>query len=110
MIRIESKLPSVGTTIFTVMSRLASELGAINLSQGFPDFDCAPELVEIVARCMREGHNQYAPMPGVAAVTHPTSSASPSRPTPDAVAMARGSSVPPQTRSYPAARPALKIM
>jgi methionine aminotransferase len=46
------------------MSRLAGEHGAINLSQGFPDFSCAPELVEAVARNMREGHNQYAPMPG----------------------------------------------
>lgn len=60
-----SKLPSVGTTIFTVMSRMAAELGAINLSQGFPDFDCDPDLVETVARCMRDGHNQYAPMQGV---------------------------------------------
>ncbi len=63
--RIESKLPSVGTTIFTVMSRLAAELGAINLSQGFPDFDCDPALVDAVARHMRAGHNQYAPMQGV---------------------------------------------
>jgi len=63
-----SKLPSVGTTIFTVMSRLAAELGAINLSQGFPDFDCDPELVEAVARHMREGRNQYAPMAGVPAL------------------------------------------
>jgi methionine aminotransferase len=47
------------------MTRLANEHGAINLSQGFPDFDCAPSLVEAVARHMREGHNQYAPMPGV---------------------------------------------
>ncbi len=62
---IESKLPSVGTTIFTVMSRLASELGAINLSQGFPDFDCDPALVDAVARHMRAGQNQYAPMQGV---------------------------------------------
>ena len=60
-----SKLPSTGVSIFAVMSRLAGEHGAINLSQGFPDFDCAPELVETVARYMREGHNQYAPMPGV---------------------------------------------
>ena len=65
MIKLESKLPSVGTTIFTVMSRLAAELGAINLSQGFPDFDCDPELVEAVARHMRGGRNQYAPMQGV---------------------------------------------
>jgi methionine aminotransferase len=65
MITIDSKLPSVGTTIFTVMSRLASDLGAINLSQGFPDFDCDPELVDAVARHMRAGRNQYAPMQGV---------------------------------------------
>ena len=50
------------------MTRLANEHGAINLSQGFPDFHCAPELVETVARYMREGHNQYAPMPGVLAL------------------------------------------
>lgn len=63
--RLDSKLPSVGTTIFTVMSRMAAELGAINLSQGFPDFDCDPELIETVARHMRSGRNQYAPMQGV---------------------------------------------
>jgi methionine aminotransferase len=63
-----SKLPSTGVSIFTVMTRLANEHGAINLSQGFPDFDCAPELVEAVARHMRAGHNQYAPMPGVLAL------------------------------------------
>ncbi len=62
---IHSKLPASGVSIFSVMSRLAEEHGAINLSQGFPDFDCAPELVETVARYMREGYNQYAPMPGV---------------------------------------------
>src|SRR5215208_4970210 len=67
-VRLQSKLPSVGTTIFTVMSRLASDLGAINLSQGFPDFDCDPELVEAVARHMRAGRNQYAPMQGVPAL------------------------------------------
>ena len=65
---VQSKLPSTGVSIFAVMTRLANEHGAINLSQGFPDFDCAPELVEIVARYLREGHNQYAPMPGVAAL------------------------------------------
>src|SRR3954452_1571710 len=64
-VKLRSKLPSVGTTIFTVMSRLATELGAINISQGFPDFDCDPELVEAVARHMRAGRNQYAPMQGV---------------------------------------------
>ena len=63
-----SKLPSVGTTIFTVMSKLAADLGAINLSQGFPDFDCDPALVDAVARHMREGRNQYAPMQGVPAL------------------------------------------
>jgi methionine transaminase len=66
--KLESKLPSVGTTIFTVMSKLAADLGAINLSQGFPDFDCDPSLVEAVARHMREGRNQYAPMQGVPAL------------------------------------------
>jgi methionine aminotransferase len=68
MVRIDSKLPSVGTTIFTVMSRLASELGAINLSQGFPDFDCDPALIDAVAHHMRSGRNQYAPMQGVASL------------------------------------------
>ena len=63
-----SRLPAVGTTIFTVMSRLAADLGAINLSQGFPDFDCDPELVAAVDRHMREGRNQYAPMQGVPAL------------------------------------------
>jgi methionine transaminase len=65
MITLGSKLPSVGTTIFTVMSRLAADLGAINLSQGFPDFDCDPALVDAVAEHMRSGKNQYAPMQGV---------------------------------------------
>ena len=64
----KSKLPSVGTTIFTVMSKLAADTGAINLSQGFPDFDCDPALVDAVARHMREGRNQYAPMQGVPAL------------------------------------------
>jgi methionine aminotransferase len=63
-VNIHSKLPTVGTTIFTVMSRMAAELGAINLSQGFPDFDCDPALVDAVARHMRAGRNQYAPMQG----------------------------------------------
>src|SRR5918995_6126358 len=65
---LRSRLPSVGTTIFTVMSKLAADTGAINLSQGFPDFDCDPALVEAVARHMREGRNQYAPMQGVPAL------------------------------------------
>ena len=65
MTTIASKLPSVGTTIFTTMSALAAEVGAINLSQGFPDFDCSPELIELVNKAMKDGHNQYAPMAGV---------------------------------------------
>lgn len=63
--RIASKLPNVGTTIFTVMSRLAQEHNAINLSQGFPDFDCAKELRDLVARYIHAGLNQYPPMAGV---------------------------------------------
>jgi methionine transaminase len=62
---VASRLPGVGTTIFTVMSRLAAECGAINLSQGFPDFSASPELLEAVSRHMRAGQNQYAPMAGV---------------------------------------------
>ena len=60
-----SRLPSVGTTIFTVMSALAVKTDAINLGQGFPDFDCDPALVDAVAAAMRAGHNQYPPMTGV---------------------------------------------
>jgi methionine transaminase len=67
-ISIASKLPDVGISIFSVMTRLASEHGAINLSQGFPDFDCDPALVDAVTAAMRAGHNQYAPMPGVLAL------------------------------------------
>lgn len=59
-----SKLPRVGTTIFTIMSGLASELGAINLGQGFPDFPMDARLQDAVSRAMRDNHNQYAPMPG----------------------------------------------
>lgn len=62
---LKSKLPDVGTTIFTVMSRMAADHGAINLSQGYPDFDCPPGLLELVTRAMKDGHNQYAPMAGV---------------------------------------------
>lgn len=61
---IRSKLPDVGTTIFTVISRRARELGAINLGQGFPDYDTDPRLSELVSQAMREGHNQYALMEG----------------------------------------------
>ena len=62
---IASKLPHVGTTIFTVMSRLAQEHNAINLSQGFPDFDCAKALRDLVTQYINAGLNQYPPMAGV---------------------------------------------
>jgi methionine aminotransferase len=62
---IESKLPHVGTTIFSVMSKLAAEHDAINLSQGFPDFQPPAALTEKIAQALREGRNQYAPMPGL---------------------------------------------
>lgn len=65
---IQSKLPNVGTTIFTVMSALASEHGAVNLGQGFPDFPCDPLLVDAVSQAMRDGLNQYPPMAGVPAL------------------------------------------
>ncbi|ABF07862.1 methionine transaminase [Cupriavidus metallidurans] len=60
-----SRLPNVGTTIFTVMSALAAEKNAVNLGQGFPDFDCDPRIVDAVTHAMRTGHNQYPPMAGV---------------------------------------------
>ncbi|NSX12467.1 pyridoxal phosphate-dependent aminotransferase [Cupriavidus taiwanensis] len=60
-----SRLPGVGTTIFTVMSALAAEKNAVNLGQGFPDFDCDARIVDAVAGAMRAGHNQYPPMAGV---------------------------------------------
>ena len=63
-----SRLPQVGVSIFAVMTRLANERGAINLSQGFPDFDCAPELVALVREWLGRGQNQYAPMAGVPAL------------------------------------------
>src|SRR6185437_13918976 len=63
-----SKLPRVGTTIFTIMSRRAAELGAINLGQGFPDYEMDARLAELIYEAMRAGHNQYAPMPGLAAL------------------------------------------
>jgi len=65
---IESRLPAVGTTIFTVMSALAQEHGAVNLGQGFPDFDCDPKLIQAVDDAMRRGLNQYPPMTGVPAL------------------------------------------
>ncbi len=62
---INSKLPTVGTTIFSVMSKLAQEHNAINLSQGFPDYPADPKLIRLVTDAMKNGHNQYAPMPGL---------------------------------------------
>lgn len=65
-----SRLPNVGTTIFTVMSALATQTGAVNLGQGFPDFPCDPRIVDAVSNAMRDGHNQYPPMSGVAPLRH----------------------------------------
>ncbi|MGH8309046.1 MAG: methionine aminotransferase [Steroidobacteraceae bacterium] len=65
---LKSKLPDVGTTIFTVMSRRARELGALNVGQGFPDYEIDPRLTELVAEAMHAGYNQYAPMEGVIAL------------------------------------------
>ena len=65
MYNIKSKLPRVGTNIFTIMSGLAAETGAINLGQGFPDFPMDEQLHEAVTKAMRDGHNQYAPMAGL---------------------------------------------
>jgi methionine aminotransferase len=62
---IQTKLPTVGTTIFTVMSALAAEKNAVNLGQGFPDFNCDPKLLDAVTAAMAAGHNQYPPMPGI---------------------------------------------
>ncbi|AKQ46666.1 hypothetical protein TH63_15210 [Rufibacter radiotolerans] len=64
-ISLQSKLPRVGTTIFSTMSQLAQQHGAINLSQGFPDFNCPPALMDLVNEAMHAGHNQYAPSPGL---------------------------------------------
>ena len=66
--RLQSRLPQVGTTIFTVMSALAQQHGAVNLGQGFPDFDCDPKLLDAVDDAMRRGLNQYPPMTGVPAL------------------------------------------
>jgi methionine aminotransferase len=65
---LDTKFPSIGTTIFTVMSALATEKNAVNLGQGFPDFDCDPKLVNCVTDAMTHGLNQYPPMTGVAAL------------------------------------------
>ena len=65
-IKITSKQPSLQTSIFAIMSALALQENALNLSQGFPDFDCHPHLIELMNKYMKKGYNQYAPMPGVA--------------------------------------------
>ena len=65
---LDTKFPKIGTTIFTVMSALAAEKNAVNLGQGFPDFDCDPRLVNCVTDAMQRGLNQYPPMPGVLAL------------------------------------------
>ncbi len=67
-VEIDSKLPDVGTTIFSVIGQLSAQHNAINMSQGAPNFPCDPALVEEVSRAMREGHNQYAPMTGLPAL------------------------------------------
>jgi methionine aminotransferase len=66
--QLATRLPKVGTTIFTVMSALAQEHGAVNLGQGFPDFDCDPRLLDAVNAALRAGHNQYPPMAGIPAL------------------------------------------
>jgi methionine aminotransferase len=65
MTLIKSKLPHTGTTIFTIMSALANEHQALNLSQGFPDFPTDPKLIDLVHQYMKEGYNQYSPLGGV---------------------------------------------
>ena len=65
MLNLPNKLPNVGTTIFTVMSKLAADVGALNLAQGFPSFGADPMLLDLVNQAMRANHNQYAPMAGV---------------------------------------------
>jgi methionine transaminase len=67
---ISSKLPQTGTSIFAVMTQLAREHNAINLSQGFPDFPVSEQLIELVFNNMQKGHNQYAPMPGIPELRH----------------------------------------
>lgn len=64
MVNLRSKFPKSGTTIFTVMSKMAQDYKALNLSQGFPDFEVSPELIALAEKYIREGFNQYAPMPG----------------------------------------------
>lgn len=74
LLQLKSKLPEVGTTVFSVMSALAAETGAVNLGQGFPDFNCDPALIDAVTLAMQEGHNQYPSMAGVPALRSAISS------------------------------------
>jgi methionine aminotransferase len=67
-VSLDSKLPAAGITIFSVMSALAQQHGAVNLGQGFPDYPIDPVLIDLVAQAMRSGHNQYPLMPGVMAL------------------------------------------
>jgi len=69
-LNIQSRLPDISTSIFAIMSKMAADHGAINLSQGFPDFQVDPVVVDLIHKQMRAGHNQYAPMPGVPALRH----------------------------------------
>jgi aspartate/methionine/tyrosine aminotransferase len=64
-VKTRSKLPDVGTTIFTVIGQLSAQHNAINLSQGAPNFSCDPQLISGVTRAMQADHNQYAPMTGL---------------------------------------------
>ena len=68
MPKLQSKLPEVGATFFTVMSQMAAKYGAINLSQGFPDFAVSKDLINLIADAMTSGKNQYAPMSGLPAM------------------------------------------
>lgn len=62
---VRSKIPDIGTTIFAIMSKMAEQYNAINLSRGFPDFNCDDRLIDLVTRYMKEGNNQYAPIEGI---------------------------------------------
>ena len=114
MPELTSRLPAVGTTIFTVMSQLAADVGAVNLGQGFPDFDIPEPLAELLARAVRDGNNQYAPMAGlpalreaITACTGPPTGTAPKRPprSPSRAAPPRRSSTPSSRWCIPATKP-----
>jgi hypothetical protein len=109
----DTKLPKVGTTIFTVMSQLAAEHGAVNLGQGFPDFPVPQRLVDALDRAMQAGHNQYAMMTGIPRCAR----RSPARPNaamagdPMPTARSRSPAAPPRRssmRSMPSCGPATR--